>query len=225
MLPLERRRAGVDGVSFEMIEAQGVEGYLDALAAELKELRYRPKAVRRVMIEKEHQPGTYRPLGIPTIRDRIVQQAVKLLLEPIFEADLPENMHGYRAGRSAGDAINAVDDGLRTRHVNVVDADLSKYFDTISHEQLLRSVERRVADQKILWLIRRWLKAPVEEKKARSGKTDISGGKSTNRGTPQGGVISPLLANIYFRRFLVGWERLGCTGNTGPGSSPTPTTS
>lgn len=199
---------GVDRKTFADIEAYGVERYLDELADELKKLRYRPEAVRRVMIEKEGQPGKYRPLGIPTIRDRIVQQAVKLLLEPIFEADFTDNAYGYRAGRSARDAVEDVDRGLRERYVSVVDGDLSKYFDTIPHEALMKSVERRIADRKVLWLIRSWLKVPVHETDAR-GKTVISGGKKTKAGTPQGGVISPLLANIYFRRFLVAWRKLG----------------
>ena len=125
--------AGVDEKDFEDIEAYGVQRYLAELAAELKELRYRPQPVRRVMIPKANQPGKYRPLGIPTIRDRIVQQAVKLLLEPIFEADFPDNMYGYRAGKSAQDAVRDVDQGLRHREVDVVDADLSKYLDHSSH--------------------------------------------------------------------------------------------
>ena len=199
---------GVDGETFADIEARGVGAYLAELSHELKELRYRPQAVRRVMIPKEGQPGKFRPLGIPTIRDRIVQQSVKLLLEPIFEADFTDNAYGYRPGKSALDAIQEVERGLRNRQVNVVDGDLSKYFDTIPHDELMRSVERRQADHKVLWLIRRWLKAPVQERSER-GKVTIGGGKSTRVGTPQGGVISPLLANIYFRRFLVAWERFG----------------
>ena len=200
---------GVDGVTFADIKKYGKEKYLAELAEELKELRYRPQPVRRVMIPKENQPGKFRPLGIPTIRDRIVQQVVKLLLEPIMEADFTDNAYGYRAGKSALDAIRDVDSGLRTRSVNVVDADLSKYFDTIPHKELMKSVERRIADSKVLWLIRQWLKVPVHETKKETGKTVISGGKKTKEGTPQGGVISPLLANIYFRRFLVAWEQLG----------------
>ncbi len=200
--------AGVDGERFEDIEKYGRERYLAELAEDLKELRYVPQPVRRVMIPKENQPGKFRPLGIPTIRDRIVQQAVKLLLEPIFEADFTDNAYGYRAGKSAQEAIRDVDNGLRSGYANVVDADLSKYFDTIPHDELMQAVERRIVDSKVLWLIRQWLKVPVHETK-RNGKVVISGGKGTKEGTPQGGVISPLLANIYLRRFLVAWEQFG----------------
>lgn len=133
---------------------------------------------------------------------------MKLLLEPIFEADFMDNAYGYRAGKSAHDAIEDVHAGLRSGYTEVVDADLSKYFDTIPHEQLMQSVERRVADPKVLWLIRHWLKVPVHETNER-GKVVVSGGRKTKVGTPQGGVISPLLANIYFRRFLAAWEQFG----------------
>ncbi|MBE7465403.1 MAG: group II intron reverse transcriptase/maturase [Planctomycetes bacterium] len=199
---------GVDGANFANIESYGVNRYLAELAVELKARGYRPQPVRRVLIPKVGKPGQFRPLGIPTIRDRIVQQAVKLLLEPIFEADFTENAYGYRAGKSAHEALLAVDAELRSNHSDVVDADLSKYFDTIPHSDLMRSVERRVADRKVLWLIRVWLKVPVHEVNAR-GKTVISGGKKTKCGTPQGGVVSPLLANIYFRRFLLAWKKFG----------------
>jgi RNA-directed DNA polymerase len=200
---------GVDGKTFAEIEAYGVERYLAELGEALKEQRYQPQPVRRVNIPKEGKPGHYRPLGIPTIQDRVVQQSVKLLLEAIFEADLTDNAYGYRAGKSAHDAINSVNAAMRSGHVEVVDADLSKYFDTIPHDQLMKSVERRIADRKVLWLIRQWLKIPVHEKNER-GKVVISGGAKTKQGTPQGGVISPLLANIYFRRLLVTWEQWGC---------------
>jgi len=199
---------GVDGQTFADIEAYGEERFLTELADELKELRYQPGAVRRVLIPKEGQPGKYRPLGIPTIKDRVVQQAVKLLLEPIFEADFTDNAYGYREGKSAHDAVLDVAASVRAGFTEVVDADLSKYFDTIPHAELMRSVERRVADRKVLWLVRRWLKAPVQETNER-GRVVISGGQKTKAGTPQGGVISPLLANIYFRRFLVAWEQFG----------------
>lgn len=199
---------GVDRQTFKDIEKYGVARYLAELAEELKALRYRPQPVKRVMIEKVGQPGKYRPLGIPTIKDRIVQQAVKLLLEPIYEADFTDNAYGYRAGKSALDAVREVHECLRTRYVDVVDADLSKYFDTIPHVELLRSITRRIADSRVVWLIRQWLKVPVQETKE-NGKVVISGGKKTKVGTPQGGVISPLLANIYFRRFLVAWQQRG----------------
>lgn len=199
---------GVDGQTFADIEAYRVERFLTELADELKEKRYKPQPVRRVLIPKEGQPGKFRPLGIPIIKDRVVQQAVKLLLEPIFEADFTDNAYGYRAGKSAHEAVLKVDANLRAGYTEVVDADLSKYFDTIPHDQLMPSVERRIADKKVLWLIRHWLKAPVHEVNER-GKVVISGGQQTKAGTPQGGVISPLLANIYFRRFLVAWESWG----------------
>jgi RNA-directed DNA polymerase len=153
-------------------------------------------------------PGCANSCALPTCGDRIVQQAVKLLLEPIFEADFTDNAYGYRAGKSAQEAVRKVVACLHTGHVNVVDGDLSKYFDTIPHDQLLKSVQRRIADSRIVWLIRSWLKVPVQERRE-NGKVDISGGKDNKVGTPQGGVISPLLANIYFRRFLVAWVTQG----------------
>ena len=199
---------GVDRQTFEDIESYGVERFLRELADELKALRYRPQPVKRVMIPKAGQPGKFRPLGIPSVKDRIVQQAAKLLLEPIFEADFTDNAYGYRPGRSAQDAVRDVMTGLQSGMTEVIDADLSKYFDTIPHSELMQSIERRVSDHKVLWLIRAWLKSPVQETNV-NGKPVITGGKKTKMGTPQGGVISPLMANIYFRRFLKAWRDLG----------------
>jgi len=199
---------GVDRQTFADIEAYGAKRFLAELADELKEQRYEPQPVRRVLIPKAGQPGKFRPLGIPTIKDRVVQQSVKLLLEAIFEADFTGNAYGYREGKSAHDAVIDVNTHLQAGFTEVVDADLSKYFDTIPHDKLMQSVERRIADTKVLWLIRHWLKAPVHEMNER-GKVVVSGGKKTKVGTPQGGVISPLLANIYFRRFLKAWEQFG----------------
>jgi RNA-directed DNA polymerase len=200
---------GADGVTFEKLEESGVAGFLDGLSQELKTETYAPSAVKRVLIPKAGKPGEFRPLGIPTIKDRVVQQAAKLLLEPIFEADLPDNAYGYRPGKSAHDAVKAVHQGLKDGYLEVVDADLSKYFDTIPHDQLMRSVERRIVDRRILALIRGWLKAPVHVRDEKTGKVRIEGGQATKVGTPQGGVISPLLANIYFRRVLRAWEQNG----------------
>lgn len=200
---------GVDGVTFEQIEERGVNAFLEELSHELKMRKYAPKAVRRVLIPKPGKAGEFRPLGIPTIKDRVVQQAAKLLLEPIFEADLPENAYGYRPNKSAHDAVQEVMRGLKDGYRDVVDADVSKYFDTIPHDQLLQSVQRRIVDHKLLKLIRDWLKAPVQVEDGKTGKTRIEGGRATKAGTPQGGVISPLLANIYFRRMLAAWERFG----------------
>ena len=194
---------GVDGMTFDMIEAAGLEEWLSGIEKELRERSYRPDPVRRVMIPKPN--GGERPLGIPTIRDRVVQTAGKLVIEPIFEADLEPNAYGYRPKRSAGDAVEAVHDLLRRGYTDVVDADLAKYFDTIPHDQLMRSVARRIVDKDVLRLIKMWLKAPVEETD-KDGRKRLTGGKRNKQGTPQGGVISPLLANLYMNRFLKHWR-------------------
>jgi RNA-directed DNA polymerase len=197
---------GVDGVTFEMVEAAGLEEWLSALREELRTYRYRPQAVRRVMIPKPG--GGERPLGIPTLRDRVVQTAAKLVLEPILEADLEDAAYGYRPGRSAAAAIARVDALLRQGYTQVVDADLSKYFDSIPHAALMQSVARRIVDRHMLRLIKQWLKVPVEERDD-EGNRRMSGGKASMSGTPQGGVISPLLANLYMNRFLKYWRQSG----------------
>jgi RNA-directed DNA polymerase len=150
--------------------------------------------------------GGERPLGIPTIRDRVAQTAAKLILEPILEADLEPNAYGYRPKKSAQDAIQEVDKLLYQGYTDVVDADLSKYFDTIPHSELMQCVARRIVDKHVLHLIQMWLKVPVEERDE-TGKKRLTGGKDNDRGTPQGGVISPLLANLYMNRMLKGWRQ------------------
>ena len=197
---------GVDGVTFEDIEKQGLSEWLAALQKELHDKRYRPGAVRRVMIPKPG--GGERPLGIPTIRDRVAQTAAKLILEPIFEADFVDGAYGYRPRRSATDAVQKVHETICQGYTDVVDADLSKYFDTIPHRELMRSVARRVVDRQMLRTIRMWLKTPVEERDEQ-GRRRMTGGRDSKMGTPQGGVISPLLANIYMHRFLRYWEQEG----------------
>jgi RNA-directed DNA polymerase len=198
---------GVDGMSFAAIEASGLEEWLSDLRKELTAKTYRPAPVRRVMIPKPG--GGERPLGIPTIRDRVVQTAAKLVLEPIFEADLEHSAYGYRPGRGGVDAIKEVHRLIRRSYTDVVDADLSKYFDTIPHADLLKSVARRIVDRHVLRLIKLWLKAPIEERDD-DGKRRMTGGKGSTRGTPQGGVASPMLANLYMNRFLKHWRRAGC---------------
>src|SRR6201997_4645529 len=185
---------GVDGMTFAAIEASGLEEWLAGLREELISKTYRPDPVRRVMIPKPG--GGERPLGIPTIRDRVVQTAAKLVLEPIFEADFEDSAYGYRPRRGAGDAIKEVHRLLCRGYTGVGDADLSKYFDTIPHAELLRCVPRRIVDGEVLRLIKLWLKTPIEERDA-DGKRRLTGGKRSRCGTPQGGVVSPLLANLY----------------------------
>jgi RNA-directed DNA polymerase len=198
--------AGVDGQSFEVIESQGLEKWLEGIRKDLRDKTYKPQPVRRVLIPKPG--GGERPLGIPTIRDRTVQTAAKLVLEPILEADLEPQAYGYRPKRSAHDAIQKVHKLICEGYTEVVDADLSKYFDTIPHTELLKSVARRIVDRDVLHLIKMWLKVPVEEREA-DGKRRMTGGRSSRRGTPQGGIVSPLLANLYMNRFLKHWRITG----------------
>jgi RNA-directed DNA polymerase len=200
--------AGVDGMTFARIETLGLEAWLAGLRKDLVSKTYRPDPVRRVSIPKADGEGE-RLLGIPTIRDRVVQAAAKLVLEPIFEADFEDNAYGYRPARGAADAVKEVHRHIRRGYTDVVDADLSKYFDSIPHCELLKSVARRIVDRHVLRLIKLWLKAPIEEQDG-EGTRRMSGGKSNTRGTPQGGVASPLLANIYMNRFLKHWRRTGC---------------
>lgn len=198
---------GVDGETFARIEADGVERWLDAVREEVRTERYKPQPVKRVMIPKPGGAGQ-RPLGVPTIRDRVVQTAAVLVLEPIFEADFDEAAYGYRPQRSALDAVRMVHRAIDEGHTEIVDADLSKYFDTIPHSELMTCMARRVSDGKMLHLIRMWLKAPVEETDER-GHRRMSGRKKVTRGTPQGGVASPLLANIYMHRFIKAFRKYG----------------
>src|SRR3954449_6562017 len=203
-----RGAPGVDGVTCDEIEAAGLEDWLIGLAGDLRTKAYQPQPVRRVMIPKPGDDGE-RPLGIPTIRDRVTQTAAKLVLEPIFEADLEPTAYGYRPGRSGTDAVKVVHRLLCQGFTDVVDADLSKYFDTISHSELLCSVAARIVDRRVLRLIKSWLKTPIEETDP-DGRRRMSGGKQSTCGTPQGGVISPLLANRYMNRLLRHWQRQGC---------------
>src|ERR1700681_1632521 len=199
--------AGVDGQRFEDIEAYGVERWLDELAQELKSRTYQPLPVRRVFIPKPD--GKQRPLGVPAIRDRTAEMAAVLVLEPIFEADLPPEQYAYRRDRSALDAVRHVHKLINTGHGEIVDADLSSYFDTLSHSELLKSVARRVVDGAMLHLIKMWLEAAVEETDERGNKHRSTRNRDEGRGSPQGSPLSPLLSNLYMRRFVLGWKQLG----------------
>jgi group II intron reverse transcriptase/maturase len=199
--------AGEDGQSFEDIEQYGMERWLGEVTQELKGRTYRPAATRRVHIPKTD--GKTRPLGIPTVKDRVVQTAAGLVLASIFEADLQPEQYAYRPNSSALDAVRHVHKLLCTGHGQVVDADLSGYFDSIPHAELMQCVARRVSDGAMLHLIKMWLEAPVEEIDDRGRKQRTTRNKDQGRGTPQGAPISPALSNLYMRRFVLGWKALG----------------
>jgi RNA-directed DNA polymerase len=199
--------AGVDDQTFADIREYGPLQWWRELAEELRKKTYRPQAVRRVWIPKPD--GKQRPLGIPTVKDRVVQMAALLVLEPIFEADWQPEQHAYRQGRSALAAVHKVHALLNTGHTEVVDADLSGYFDSIPHAELMKSVARRISDRHLLGLIKRWLDAPVEERDERGRTRRTTRNKDQGRGSPQGAPRSPLVANLYMRRLVLGWKQLG----------------
>jgi group II intron reverse transcriptase/maturase len=180
---------GVDGITIADLERQGIDTYLTELGEDLRKQTYQPQAVKRVMIPKAN--GGERPLGIPTVRDRIAQTVCKMILEPIFESDFEDSSYGFRPNRSSKDAVRAIKENLKQGNTMVYDADLSRYFDTIPHDKLQIALKERIADPRILKLINKWLKVPVYE----NGR--YKSGKGNRMGTPQGGVISPLLANVF----------------------------
>jgi len=199
---------GVDGETFEHIQEHGVDRWLGGLAEQLRENTYRPRAVRQVLIPKK-QAGKFRPLGIPCIRDRVAQTAAMLVLSPIFEADLQAEQYAYREGRSALDAVRHAHRLVNSGHREVVDGDLSNYFGEIPHAELLQSIARRVSDGRMLGWIKLWLEMAVEEDDGKGGKRRTNRARKERKGTPQGAPISPLFSNVYMRRFILGWKRLG----------------
>jgi RNA-directed DNA polymerase len=198
---------GVDGQDFADVEAYGVQRWLGELAIALKEEIYRPEPIRRVFIPKPN--GKQRPLGISTVRDRVCMTAAMLVLDPIFEADLPPEQYAYRAGRNAQQAVIDAEERLYRGHLDVVDADLADYFGSIPHADLMRSLARRIVDSRVLHLIKMWLECAVEETDDQGRKKRTTEAKDSARGIPQGAPISPRLANLYMRRFVLEWKRRG----------------
>ena len=204
---VNRGAPGYDGIGFKQIEDRGLDGWLGRLQQELQADEYRPQPLLRVWIPKAQ--GGQRPLGIPTIRDRVVQMAVLLVIGPIFEADLLPRQYGFRPGLDAKKAIRTIHFGIAQRGKReVVDGDLSDYFNTIPHGDLMCCVSRRIADGTVLSVILQWLNVAVVERDER-GERRTTEAKDKHRGTPQGGIISPLLSNLYFRRFLLAWQKFG----------------
>src|SRR5258708_6971627 len=204
---------GVDGQDFADIEAYGVERWLAELALALRQETYRPEPIRRVFIPKAN--GNLRPLGISSVRDRVCMTAAMLVLEPIFEADLPPEIYAYRAGRNAQQAVGEVEELVLRGQPDGVGGDLGDYFGSIPHTDLLKSVARRIVDRRVLHLIKMWLECPVEETDQRGRTTRTTEARDSRRGIPQGSPLSPLLANLYMRRFVLGWKKLGLEQSLG----------